>query len=85
MNIVIVTPALADELQMDLMAKGVVVTAVADNSEADRFGLEPGDIVREINGERIASVAQLRRALDAADAWRMTLQRGDRMMNLSVR
>jgi hypothetical protein len=30
-------------------------------------------------------VAQLRRALDEADAWRITLQRGDQTLNMAVR
>jgi S1-C subfamily serine protease len=63
-----ITPALADEMQMDMMA-GVVVLAIADASQAERFGFEQGDIIRQINGARIETVAQLRRALDGADGW----------------
>ena len=80
-----ITPALADELQMDLMATGVVVLSIEDTSAAERFGFREGDIVRQINGDRIATVAQLTRALDAADAWRIILQRGDQTLNLAVR
>ena len=80
-----ITPALADEMQMDLMASGVVVVSVADASQAERFGFEQGDIIRQINGDRIGSVAQLRRALDGADSWQIGLQRGDRFLNLAVR
>ena len=46
-----ITPALADEMQMDMMAKGVVVTGVANPSQAARFGFREGDIVRAIEGE----------------------------------
>ena len=80
-----ITPALADELQMDLMANGVVVLSIDDASSAERFGFREGDIVRQVNTDRIANVAQLRRALDEADAWRITLQRGDQTLNLAVR
>jgi Do/DeqQ family serine protease len=79
-----ITPALADELQMDLMARGVVVLAVG-NAQAARFGFREGDVIRQINGERIASVAELNRALDNADAWRLVLQRGDQTINFAVR
>ena len=79
-----ITPALADELQMDMMAKGVVVTGVAANSQAARFGFRNGDIVRQLNGEKIANVAQLRRALSENDEWNMAIQRGDQTMTLSV-
>jgi Do/DeqQ family serine protease len=80
-----ITPALADELQMDLMATGVVVLSIDDSSSAERFGFREGDIVRQVNNDRITNVAQLRRALDEADAWRITLQRGDQTLNMAVR
>ncbi len=78
------TPALADELQMDLMAKGVVVTAVTAGSQAARFGFQKGDIIRQINGETTLSVQRLRRSLDEADQWKITIQRGNRVMQLGV-
>ena len=80
-----ITPALADAMQMDLMASGVVVVDVADSSPARRFGFEQGDVIREINGDRIGTVAELRRALDGADAWQISLQRGGRILTLGVR
>jgi len=78
------TPALAGELQMDLMAKGVVVTAVTAGSQAARFGFQKGDIIRTINGETTLSVQRLRRSLDEADQWKITIQRGNRVMQLGV-
>jgi len=80
-----ITPALADEMQMDLMATGVVVVAIADASPARRFGFQQGDVIRQINGERIGTVAELRRALDGANTWQIALQRGSRVMTLAVR
>ena len=80
-----ITPALADEMQMDMMARGVVVTGVAGNSQAVRFGFREGDVIRQINGERIASVAQLRRVLTGTDEWQMAIQRGDQVLQLAVK
>jgi Do/DeqQ family serine protease len=80
-----ITPALADELQMDLTASGVVVVSIDDTSAAQRFGLRQGDVVRQVNNDRIANVAQLRRALESTDGWRIILQRGDQTLNLAVR
>jgi serine protease Do len=79
-----ITPALADEMQMDFAAKGVVVTAVERGSQADRFGLQAGDIVRQLNGDNINTVAQLRRGLVANDSWLFAIQRGDRVLQLDV-
>jgi S1-C subfamily serine protease len=69
---------------MDMMAKGVVVTAVAPGSQAARLGFQKGDIIRTINGERTLSVQRLRRSLDEADQWSITIQRGNRVMQLGV-
>ena len=70
---------------MDLMASGVVAVSVADASQAERLGFDQGHIIRQINGDRIGSVAQLRRALDGTDSWQIGLQRGDKFLNLAVR
>ncbi|RKX71347.1 hypothetical protein DRP53_01915 [candidate division WOR-3 bacterium] len=40
--------------------KGVVVVAVYPGGLGSRIGLEPGDVILEINGRRIGSVGQLR-------------------------
>jgi Do/DeqQ family serine protease len=79
-----ITPALADDMQMDLMAKGVVVLAVDGASQAARFGFQQGDVVRQINGERIAGVAELKRALTGVDEWNIAIQRGDHVLQLAV-
>jgi len=75
---------LADEMQMDFMDKGVVVTAVERASQAARFGVQPGDVVRELNGEKITTAAQLKRSLASTDSWLMAIQRGDRLLELNV-
>lgn len=80
-----ITPALADEMQMNLMAKGVVVLGVNSGTPAARFGFREGDLIAQVNGERIANVADLSRALDNADQWNMVLQRGGQTINFAVR
>jgi S1-C subfamily serine protease len=40
--------------------KGALVESVQDNSPASRAGLERGDIIREVNGENVETVADLR-------------------------
>jgi serine protease Do len=80
-----VTPALADEMQLDLSVTGVVIVAIAANSEARRFGFQPGDIVREINGVEIDSPGTMQQVLDASQAWEFVALRGNRTMSLSIR
>src|SRR5262249_23496757 len=55
-----ITPEIARSLGVDQL-KGVVVTNVAPDSEAERKGIRRGDIVLEINSEPLTSVADFRR------------------------
>lgn len=81
------SPAAATDLEMDLMAKGVVVVSPGD-SYAARQGFQTGDIVKSVNGEAIHDVRQLEHALaDAAQqgGWQMVVKRGDQTLTLTVR
>ena len=77
------SPAAAVDLQLDLLAKGVVVVSVAPNSYAQAQGFQAGDIVRSVNGANIGRVGDLTRALNAQH-WDMIVERGGRQMRLSV-
>jgi Do/DeqQ family serine protease len=71
------SPALAEELRMDIDAKGVVVTDVENGSTADTFGLRKGDIVLVVNNVKIGTAQDLVRALgQTTGRWRLTIQRG---------
>jgi len=79
------SPASAVDLQLDLMAKGIVIRAVSGNSPAAGYGFQPGDIVRSLNGQAITSTGQLQHALDAGGGhWDLVIDRGGQRMNLSV-
>ena len=79
------SPALADELGLDPMRRGVIVLAVARGSPAARIGARAGDLVREVNGRSAASVAALRSLLDGArGGWRIALARGERRIDLVI-
>jgi serine protease Do len=79
------SPAVASDLQMDLMAKGVVVTSVSDDSFADHYGFQPGDIIKSLNGHAIGSVADLTAGLSKAGGqWSMVVDRSGRRLTLNV-
>ena len=79
------SPAVALDLQLDLMANGVVIRAVSGNTPAAGYGLQPGDVVRSVNGQAITGVGQLKHVLDAAGGhWDMVIDRGGQRMNLRV-
>ena len=78
------SPAAAAELQMDVMAKGVAIVSVNPNGIAARYGFQPGDIVRSINGAGVGRVGDLTRLLNGANRWDMVIERGGRKLVLSV-
>jgi serine protease Do len=83
-TIATLSPALADRMQLDMFARGVVVTEVRAGTIAARYGFKPGDIVRVVNETKTDTVAQLMKALQAGQGWNMAVQRGDRILRLSV-
>ena len=80
-----ITPALADELQLDFFLSGVVILGFEGTSDAARFGFQAGDIIREINGVDIDNPEELQAALNASDGWDISASRGNRTMSLSIR
>ncbi|HEX2537281.1 MAG TPA: DegQ family serine endoprotease [Pseudolabrys sp.] len=71
------SPALADELQIQSADSGVVVVTVPDNSIAAQFGFRPGDIIVDVNGAKIERTRDLEKASESpARSWRVTIQRG---------
>jgi serine protease Do len=57
---------------------------VNSNGIAARYGFQPGDIVRDINGVAINRVGELVRALNGANRWDMVIERDGRRLTLSV-
>jgi len=46
--------------------KGVVVTAVEPDSPAAQQGIEPGDVILDVNGKQVANAADIRKAMTDA-------------------
>ncbi|MBU6445599.1 MAG: PDZ domain-containing protein, partial [Alphaproteobacteria bacterium] len=74
-------------LQMNLMAKGVVVVSPGQSIAANQ-GFQAGDIVKSVNGEDIHTVRQLKQALEAGaqqGGWNLEVNRGGQRLSLSIR
>lgn len=79
------SPAFAIELGMSVDVQGVVIVNVRAGSSAARLGFRPGDIIAEINGNPLANVDALARALKArVEGWRIIVQRGDRRLTMAM-
>ncbi|MBS0296913.1 MAG: Do family serine endopeptidase [Proteobacteria bacterium] len=84
------TPAAADKLGLDPYgANGVVLTKVpAQSFAAGRLGLQPGDLIRGVNGREVSSVGDLQAALAQAQAarrgWSLTIQRGSQVTTVQL-
>jgi S1-C subfamily serine protease len=78
------SPALADHLQLAAVDRGVVVLEVEDGSYASQF-LRHGDVVLEVNGQRIERTADLDKLARAgARLWRLSILRNGQRVNLMV-
>jgi Do/DeqQ family serine protease len=71
------SPAVAEELSLDGASQGVVVAAVGDNTTAAQVGVQKGDVVVAVNGQKIATTRDLEKACaERAQLWDLTIQRG---------
>lgn len=72
-------PALAERLGLDPQTTGLVVLKVMPGGPAALAGLERGDVITEINGIPVSTVAQVRELLaqaQAGDSWELTVLQG---------
>jgi Do/DeqQ family serine protease len=77
------SPALADELQLQNIDTGVVILDVDNGSYASNLGFQRGDVVQDVNGERIAKTADLARVSETSSrTWRITLLRGGQKISV---
>src|SRR6185312_9671661 len=78
------SPAFAEELGFDGIPHGVVIVEVKRGSPAGNIGIQPGDLVTQINGKEVADTKQLNTLLDAANRWRISIRRGGETLTVSI-
>jgi Do/DeqQ family serine protease len=80
-----ISPALIEELSIADAHEGVVVADVPDGSTAARVGVQKGDIILAVNGQKIATTRDLEKACAApADAWRLAIGRGGEVIQTVI-
>ena len=86
-TVINLSPAAATDLGLDPFAgAGVIVTSIAGGYAAN-LGLQPGDFIRQVNGQSITSVAQLVSVIStpADGGWTIVIQRGGQTITARVR
>jgi len=79
-TLVNMSPAVADELQIDIADDGVVVADLDERSVAASVGFQKGDQIVAVNGERLASTRDAERMIDRTGGyWEITISRGGRV------
>jgi S1-C subfamily serine protease len=80
-----ISPAVADELHLDVDTEGVVVTDLTDGGTAANVGFQKGDIIVSVNNQKILKTSDLEKATrDQARLWRITLVRGGQQINVTL-
>ncbi len=76
-TVVNLSPAVADELGLDpFLGRGVMVLKIG-RGFALNAGLQPGDLIKKVNGRDIGAVSDLRAALTVpGNQWQVTIIRG---------
>jgi len=70
------SPAVTEELSLPAAGEGVVVAAVGENTTAAELGVQKGDVVVDVNGQRIGSTHDLEKVCASrARYWDLTIKR----------
>jgi Do/DeqQ family serine protease len=79
------SPAVAEELSYPDSARGVIVSDVADESNAAEAGFQRGDVIASINGEAIATTTRLAEVLSTRVPYiDLAVKRGSQMIRLRM-
>ncbi|MDP3533184.1 MAG: Do family serine endopeptidase [Alphaproteobacteria bacterium] len=80
------SPALATELSLNVFDGGVVITKSPQDTTPFRLGFEEGDLILQINNQKIGNVKELTENLNSAKAqWVISFKRGQEILSISVR
>ncbi|PHQ60560.1 MAG: serine protease [Robiginitomaculum sp.] len=88
LSVVNMSPALAEEMDFDPYASGVVIAGRSRNGLSAKYRFRTGDMLLQIMGVDITSTEQLQDVLDEYDGernWQIKLDRGGRVTNSRIR
>nr|WP_246541544.1 DegQ family serine endoprotease [Roseibium polysiphoniae] len=80
------SPAVAEEIGVEGLLEGVVITEIVPNSPAARVGMKVGDIVRAINDDEIVSTRMLEGVTKVPPrVWRLDIERDGKVSRIVLR
>lgn len=85
-----ISPVIADELDISVIEKGVIITGMERRSLAARFGFQLKDIILTVNEQAIISTEQLENYLNASvknssvKGWVVELKRGNKVLKIII-
>jgi Do/DeqQ family serine protease len=84
-TVVNISPSVTEDMSLEGASKGVVVAEVEEGSTAADVGVQKGDIVVAVNGQKIETTRDLERAAAAkANYWRLVIQRGGQVIQTVI-
>ena len=85
-TVVNLSPAVAEEVGLDPFGKNGVLVLKTSNGAAQQLGVQPGDIIRAVNGRSIRTVTDLTSAVvTPAPVWQFTIERNGQQLTATVR
>ena len=79
------SPALADELQLESADEGVVILDVDSGSYASNLNFQRGDVIMSVNGEHIGKTRDLEQATSTPNrSWRIVIRRGGQQISAVI-
>jgi Do/DeqQ family serine protease len=84
-RVVELTPTLAAEIGFPPEMVGIVLAEVPNASVAQSFGIQPGDVLLRVNGQRIQDLQTVERAFSRPRRlWNLDFRRGRSIFSLSI-
>ncbi len=80
-----ISPAVADEFQLDSSTEGVVVMGVAEGGAASDVGFRKGDVIVAVNGAKIERTSELANITRGRSRlWRITILRNGQQIQVTL-
>jgi S1-C subfamily serine protease len=84
-TLVNISPAVIEDMSLGNASHGVIVAEVDEGSTAAGVGVQKGDVVMTVNGQKIETTRDLEHATAArANYWRLTIQRGAQVIQTVI-